>query len=94
MTNKELAKLPSTSARSINLYLKDIVLTRDDRFEICRVLKPKGWKFLFNDRDAQLSEEEDELREKLLNGIKKFPTIKVSLVRKVSLLTLPLFKVV
>ena len=82
LTNKELAKLPSTTARSINIYFKDIDLSRDDRFQICRVLKPNGWKLSFNDRDAQLSEEENELREKLLNAVKKFPTIKVSSLRK------------
>ena len=81
LTKKELEKLPSTTARSINLYFKDAELTRDDRFEICRVMKPDGWKESFNDKNAQLEENDNETRERLLWSRQRFPTIKVSPMR-------------
>ena len=81
LSKKQLSKLPTTTARSINIYFKETELTRDDRFEICRVLKPDGWRDSFNDKTALLDARENELREKLLRSRVKFPTIKVSLVR-------------
>ena len=66
------------SARSINSYLDTIALTMEDKAYICKITKPIGWCAKF-EGDDELTDDEQTQKSKILNSIKKFPTVKVIL---------------
>lgn len=76
MDSKELRRHPS-SPRSIASYLATKDLDIEDKLLIARITAP-GWKAKFENID-DLEEDELLVRQNILNGIKKFPPIKVNL---------------
>ena len=76
LSKKMLQRNPGT-ARSINSFLESYVLTWEDREYICGIVKPIGWCAKF-EQDVELTEEEQITKSKIVNSIKKYPTVKVN----------------
>ena len=72
-SKKELSRLPSGSAKSINSWTLDHVLTDEDRSNIGKYQNPKGWKVEWN--FDELKEEDIEPRSKFVRKFKKIPTV-------------------
>ena len=80
VSKEEYKKLPRGSARGINSYLDNKKLTDEDRLRICTIMRPKGWKSIFENNGAELSAAEEKQKKKILGSKTKMPFIKVDII--------------
>ena len=75
MSDQELKKHHTNTAKSINSWLFSHELTEEDKINVAKYKQPKGWKDEFENSN-QLSDEDKKTREKVLSKITEMPSFK------------------